>query len=88
MYKSRTYKNTKTGEFHDEFLTQPEHEKYQQEHPDEEVMIGRLNVGDPYHLGLKKPPADFSKYVLGRVKGNLPSGTEAIERRHTIQREW
>lgn len=88
MYKSRTYKNTETGEIHVEFLKDSEHEQYQKDNPKEEVVIGGMNIGDPYHLGLKKPPSDFSKYVLGRVKGNLPSGTQALERRHHIEREW
>lgn len=46
----------------------------------------RMNLGDPVRMGVTKPPSDFSKYVLGRIKENHPRGN-AIERRHTIARE-
>lgn len=46
----------------------------------------RMNLGDPIRMGVTKPPSDFSKYVLGRVKETNPLGG-AVERRHTIQRE-
>jgi hypothetical protein len=37
-------------------------------------------------MGVTKPPSDFSKYVLGKVKEAHPLGG-AIERRHTIPKE-
>jgi hypothetical protein len=46
----------------------------------------RMNIGDPIRLGVTKPPSDFSKYVLGKVKENNPLG-KAIERRYTIPKE-
>ena len=46
----------------------------------------RMNLGDPIRLNITKPPSDFSKYVLGRVKEAHPLG-KSIERRHTITKE-
>lgn len=46
----------------------------------------RMNLGDPIRMNITKPPSDFSKYVLGRVKEAHPLG-KAIERRHTIPKE-
>lgn len=46
----------------------------------------RMNLGDPIRMGVQKPPSDFSKYVLGRIKESHPLG-KAIERRHTIPKE-
>ena len=46
----------------------------------------RMNLGDPIRMGVQKPPSDFSKYVLGRVKEAHPLG-KAIERRYTIPKE-
>lgn len=46
----------------------------------------RMNLGDPIRMNITKPPSDFSKYVLGRVKEAHPLG-KAIERRHTITKE-
>ena len=45
-----------------------------------------MNLGDPIRMGVTKPPSDFSKYVLGRVKEAHPLG-KSIERRHTITKE-
>lgn len=46
----------------------------------------RMNLGDPIRLGVTRPPSDFSKYVLGRVKETNPLGG-AVERRYTIPKE-
>lgn len=46
----------------------------------------RMNLGDPIRMGVTKPPSDFSKYVLGKVKETHPLGG-AVERRHTIPKE-
>ena len=45
-----------------------------------------MNLGDPIRMGVTKPPSDFSKYVLGKVKETHPLGG-ALERRHTITKE-
>jgi hypothetical protein len=46
----------------------------------------RMNIGDPIRMGVTKPPSDFSKYVLGKVKETNPLG-KAVERRYTIPKE-
>ena len=46
----------------------------------------KMNIGDPVRMGVTKPPSDFSKYVLGRVKETNPLGG-AVERRYTIPKE-
>ena len=45
-----------------------------------------MNLGDPIRMGVTKPPSDFSKYVLGKVKETHPLGG-AVERRYTIPKE-
>jgi len=47
----------------------------------------RMNLGDPVRMGVTKPPSDFTKHVLGKIKEAHPLG-KAVERRHTIPREW
>lgn len=42
-------------------------------------------IGDAHHLGIKKPPSDFDKYVLSRIKEKHPGNT--IENRRSLQRE-
>ena len=48
----------------------------------------RMNLGDPVRMGVQRPPSDFQKYVLGRVKEAVPGANKAaIERRYTIPKE-
>lgn len=42
-------------------------------------------IGDPVRLGITKAPADFQKYVLGRIKEAHPHGN--VERTRSIARE-
>jgi putative FmdB family regulatory protein len=42
-------------------------------------------ICDPIRLGVKKAPADFQKYVLGRIKENHPLGN--VERSRSIVSE-
>jgi putative FmdB family regulatory protein len=42
-------------------------------------------ICDPVRLGVKRPPADFQKYVLGRIKNDHKLGN--VERNSTIPRE-
>lgn len=48
----------------------------------------RMNLGDPIRMGVTRPPSDFQKYVLGRVKEAAPGANKAaIERRYSIPKE-
>jgi len=42
-------------------------------------------IGDPVRLGVTKAPADFQKYVLGRIKEAHPRGN--VERSRSIVSE-
>jgi hypothetical protein len=48
----------------------------------------RMNIVDPVGIGVTKPPADFQKYVLGRIKEKVPGAEKSvIEKRWSIKRE-
>jgi hypothetical protein len=48
----------------------------------------RMNVVDPAGIGVTKPPSDFQKYVLGRVRDTVPGANKAaIEKRYSIPKE-
>jgi hypothetical protein len=47
----------------------------------------RMNLGDPVRMGVTKPPSDFQRHVLGKVKEAHPLGG-AVERRYSIPKEW
>ena len=78
---SYTYQNTETGEVFDLSMSIAEMEKYETDNPKHERIYNKLNVVDPAGIGVSKPPSDFSKYVLGKVKAANP---------HTVvgQRRW
>ena len=81
-----SFENTDTGEQYELDMKMSELDTYLAENKNIRQIFTRLNIGDSVRLGIKKPPSDFSKYVLGRVKETNPLGT-AIERRHTIVKE-
>lgn len=83
----KTYENIETGERHDEFLKYSEHLVYQEEHPELRECFGAMNVADPTNIGVQRPPTEFLKNVIGKIKHANPH-TTALERRWGIPREW
>jgi hypothetical protein len=43
----------------------------------------RMNLVDPMGIGVTKPPSDFQKYVLGRIKENVPGANKS-----TLEKRW
>lgn len=80
-----SFEDQETGE---EFELQMSYEELKQFLADNPKVnqTFRMNLGDPIRMGVTKPPSDFSKYVLGKVKETNPLGG-AIERRYTIPKE-
>lgn len=60
-------------------------EEYEADHPHLERVFDTMNVIDPTGAGISRPPADFQKFVLGKVKANHPKGS--VEKRWTIPKE-
>lgn len=81
------FRNKTTGEEYEKFLSMSERETYLKDNPDVEQILTAIAVVDPVRVGVTKPPTDFTKYVLGRVKEKNPLGT-ALERRYHISREF
>jgi hypothetical protein len=50
-------------------------------------QIFRMNIVDPVGIGITRPPSDFSKYVLGKVKTVAGAQKDVIEKRWTIPKE-
>lgn len=50
-------------------------------------QIFRMNVVDPVGIGISKPPSDFQKYVLGKVKQMPGAQKDVIEKRWQIAKE-
>lgn len=67
-----TYKDKKTQKVFDVEMSIAEMENYERDNPNHERVYDRVNIVDPAGIGVSKPPSDFSKYVLGRIKAANP----------------
>ena len=48
----------------------------------------KMNLVDPVGIGVTKPPVDFQKHVLGRIKEAVPGANKSvIEKRWQIPKE-
>jgi hypothetical protein len=50
-------------------------------------QIFRMNIVDPVGIGVTRPPSDFQKYVLGKVKTVPGAQADVIEKRWQIKKE-
>lgn len=80
-----TYKNLETGEIEDLTMSISEMEKFEALKTHERVY-DRMHIVDPVGAGITKPPADFSKYVLGRIKAATPHNSIG-DGRWSVKRE-
>jgi hypothetical protein len=81
-----SFANKETGEEYEMTLTYDELNQYLQDHPEVNQTF-RVNVVDPVGIGITKPPSDFMKNVIGKVKEIPGANKSAIEKRWTIPRE-
>jgi len=80
------YTFEKDGEQYNLTLTYDELIKYLEENPDVSQVFS-MNVVDPVGIGVSKPPADFMKNVIGKVK-ELPGANKSqLEKRWHIPKE-
>jgi hypothetical protein len=81
-----SFESKETGEQYDMSLTYNEMIKYLEDHPDINQVF-KMNLVDPVGIGVTKPPSDFQKYVIGKVKEVPGAHTAAIEKRWHIPKE-
>jgi hypothetical protein len=82
-----TFRNKKTEEIITVNMSMAEHDTYLNDKPDWEQIIQSAVVVDPVNIGITKPPADFQKYVLGRIKSAVPEASAVASKRWDIPRE-
>lgn len=81
-----TFEDINTGEVVEYLITFDEMEQYLKENPDKRQVF-RMNIVDPVGAGITKPPADFQKYVLGKVKAANPHSDAVASKRWGIPKE-
>jgi hypothetical protein len=82
-----TWLNKDTGEEHTNTMTMAEHEEYVKANPHLQQVLKNFTMVDPVNIGVTKPPSDFQKYVLGRVKEKMPGATAVANKRWDIPKE-
>lgn len=80
------FENTETGDQFELEMSYDELKSYLTDNPNHQ-QIFKMNIADSVIIGVTKPPADFSKHVLGRVKEMPGADKSKIEKRWTIPRE-
>ncbi len=79
-------KNNETNEVFDKMMSIAEYEKYLEENPHIQRHFSTMHFQDSISLGITKPPSDFQKGVIDRIKKNNPG--HCIESRWETPREW
>lgn len=81
-----SFQHKETGEEYELTMSYNDLEKYLQEHPEVNQTF-RMNLVDPVGIGVTKPPADFMKHVIGKVKQVPGANKDVIEKRWHIPKE-
>ena len=82
-----TWMNKETGEEFTNTMTIAERDEYEKNNPQLQQVIRNFTMVDPANIGVTKPPADFQKYVLGRIKSAVPEASAVASKRWDIPKE-
>ena len=82
-----SFEDTETGEEFEVSMTYDQLKEFLVDFPNLNQTF-RMNVVDPVGIGVTKPPSDFQKYVLGRIKDKVPGANKSVmEKRWHIPKE-
>lgn len=81
-------RNKETGELFEKNLKISEYTEYLKENTHIERYFDSVPIfGDPVRMGRLKPPTDFQKHVIGRIKNSVPDNTLG-DRKFQIPKEF
>jgi hypothetical protein len=81
-------KNKNTGEIFEKNMKISEYTEYLKKNSDIERYFESVPLyGDPVRMGIKTPPADFQKNIIGRMKESIPGNTLS-DRKFKIPKEY
>lgn len=80
-----TFEDINTGEQVTLEMKIAEREEFLASNPHYKQVLKSCVVLDPVKIGVTKPPADFRKHVLGKVRDKVPQAK--VENRWTIPKE-
>lgn len=82
-----TWMNKETGEEFTNTMTMAEHEEFVKNNPHLQQVLRNFTMVDPVNIGVTKPPSDFQKHVLGRIKASVPGADAVASKRWDIPKE-
>lgn len=82
-----SYLNTNTNDVTDLSMSMAEMDEFEKNNPHMQRVYNKMNIIDPVAAGITKPPVDFQKYVLGKVKHVAGADSSKLEKRWTIPKE-
>lgn len=82
-----TIEDMTTGETQDEMISFSELETILENNKNLRHVIRPIMIGDPVGMGITKPPADFQKFVLGKIKASNPGSDAIASKRWDIPKE-
>ena len=85
---SYDFRNNETGDEFTDFMSISEKEKYLKDNPHIEQIFNCVRLGDSVKLGITKPPAEFMKGVVQRIKDSVPGNNLKTKTKFQIPREW
>jgi hypothetical protein len=68
-------------------MTMAEHEEFTKNNPQLQQVLRNFTMVDPVNIGVTKPPADFQRHVLGRIKAAVPEASAIGNKRWSIPTE-
>ena len=75
-----TFENIKTGEIYENSMTIAEMEEYEKKNKHLRRVFKPISIVDPVGIGITKPPVDFQKGVLGKIKDKTKGSAIANKR--------
>jgi NH3-dependent NAD+ synthetase len=81
-----SFEDTETSEEFELTMSYEELKQFLEDNPKVNQTF-RMNIVDPVGIGVTKPPADFQKYVLNKVKSVPGANKSEIEKRWHIRKE-
>jgi hypothetical protein len=82
-----TWENKETGEEFTNTMTIAERDEFEKNNPQLRQVLRNFTMVDPVNIGVTKPPSDFQKYILGRVKSAVPHADAVASKRWDIPKE-
>ncbi len=83
-----TLRDKETQEIFERTMKISEYEVFMEENPNFERYYNTMPlIGDSVRLGIKKPPSDFQKNIIGRMKDSIPGNTLG-DRKFSIPKEF